>query len=781
MNPTFSWLILGAAAFGVAADTGIPRNFDIPAQPLASALTSVARQSDLQLLYADDNLKGKRSPEIKGPYTPEQAIGKLLGGTDLSYALTAANTISIKPARISMDSGALPRVIVNAKGGSDESDPWSPNYTAKNSSTATKTDTPLMRTPVNVQVVPKAVLDDQQTIRLTEALRNVSGVQVGQGSGGLSDEIVIRGFRMFNYFRNGFRIDTYGASTGTRPMANVDRIEVIKGPAAVMYGRLEPGGMVNLVTKQPLASPYYSLQQQFGSFDLFRTTADASGPLLKDKSLLYRMNFSYESSGSFRELVDTERTFFAPIVTWNLSPDTQISLEMEYRHDHLNYDSMTWPYLNGQFIHMPRSQNLMERTPSPVDDVLVGMNWSHRFNENWRLSQRFAADLMDNDQGWTLAGADNLNPDGKLPRVYYRVPGEQDTYFTTIDLTGHFDTYGFKHTLLLGGDYYRQDENHRPGLGDLYPIAIYNPIHDARLLNPIVPVGRSDFSTDFFGLYLQDQIELPYGVHALGGLRYQYVRQWDNIADVGLTNDDAVTPRIGLLWQAQPWFSLYGNYVESFGSSNGQTASLTPLPPESARQWEIGAKAEAYDGRLSATLAYYDLTKRNVATADPSNPAFSIAIGEAQSHGVELDLRGEILPGWNLIATYANMDSTVTKNNDGWEGKRLWAVPRNIGSLWSTYEFRQDWLDGIKLGGGFTFHDASSANFEGTESTPGYGTVDLMAAYGWTVGKSRISLQFNLNNLLDKHYFQDAYVSGASTRATIGTPRSFLGALRIDY
>ena len=187
-------------------------------------------------------------------------------------------------------------MTVTGKTKYDANNPYNKNYVAPNSSFATKTDTPIMETPLNIQVLPKAVLDDQQATRLDQAVKLVSGVTTGQGAGGISDQITIRGFFNYNYFRNGMRIDTNGGSDGTRAMANVQSIEVLKGPAAMLYGRVEPGGMVNVVTKKPLDTPYYALQQQFGSFDFYRTSIDATGPVADNKDLLYRMNVSYENS-----------------------------------------------------------------------------------------------------------------------------------------------------------------------------------------------------------------------------------------------------------------------------------------------------------------------------------------------------------------------------------------------------------------------------------------------------------------------------------------------------
>jgi iron complex outermembrane recepter protein len=284
-------------------------------------------------------------------------------------------------------------------------------------------------------------------------------------------------------------------------------------------------------------------------------------------------------------------------------------------------------------------------------------------------------------------------------------------------------------------------------------------------------------------LYAQDQIELPYGLHVMGGLRYQYVKQWDHLANSEQAGEDDVTPRVGVLWQAQEWLSLYGNYIENFGVSNGgaMTANGKPLPPESAQQWEVGSKFEFFDGKLSATLAYYDITKQNVVTTDPKNVVFSIAAGEVRSRGPEVELRGELLPGWNMIATYANFNTRVTKDNSGLQGNRLYAVPRNVGTLWSTYDFQTGELTGLKFGGGVSLRDGSTDGSANGYQTVGYATVDLLAAYSWKVGLSKLTAQLNVNNLLDKTYFPDVYLWDAGSNRSVGTPRSFLGSIKVEF
>jgi iron complex outermembrane receptor protein len=338
----------------------------------------------------------------------------------------------------------------------------------------------------------------------------------------------------------------------------------------------------------------------------------------------------------------------------------------------------------------------------------------------------------------------------------------------------------------------------------LSPINIDNPVHPSP--GPAL-AGNNNPTTqgvDNYGIYLQDQIKLPYNVEVMGGFRYQYVR---TTSDAGFgpgggisvqAIDDAATARVGLSWQPQSWLSLYGNYTENFGAQAGARqfkAGTTgaPLPPQRAQQWEFGAKTEFFGGRLRASFAYYDLTKQNVATADTKhitecNGPCSIAAGEVNSHGPEFDIQGELMPGWNVIATYANQDvriteskDTIATNNQFLKGQRLPFVPRNVGSFWTTYEPQQDLLKGFKIGGGVNLQDSV---VDGTNSikSPGYVLVGLMASYSIDVGKTKITTQLNVDNLLDKSYYKNASAFGdGAASLNFSTPRTFMGSINVQY
>ena len=265
------------------------QRFDSAAQDLGPALQKLAAQSGVSIFYASDSVAGRRAQALKGQYSTHAALTRLLSGSGLIYSVSADGSISVKPASVLLNKAeptTLKPVNVTAEGILDVKDPYNQDYVLLNATSGTKTDTPIMETPLNVQVISKQVLKDQQVITLADSLKNVSGVTTGSfayGTGNYgapTQQITLRGFASQTFYRNGFRLQQGSAS---RDMSNVESVEVLKGPAAVLYGQNEPGGMVNVITKQPLATPYYSVNQQFGSYDMYRTTVDASGPISSNK------------------------------------------------------------------------------------------------------------------------------------------------------------------------------------------------------------------------------------------------------------------------------------------------------------------------------------------------------------------------------------------------------------------------------------------------------------------------------------------------------------------
>ncbi|MGZ8160117.1 MAG: TonB-dependent siderophore receptor [Methylobacter sp.] len=771
--------------------------FNIPGQNMAASLVAFSETTGNQLSYPAALVKDIKSKPLSGSYTADQALQKLLAGSGITYRHTDNDAIALVVKENTSASQhpetaitTLKAMTVTGSSVKDVNAPDNKDYKITNAVTATKTDTPLMQTPVSVKVVSRQVMKDQQAITVDQVLRNVSGAVSGVGGSGT---FFLRGFGNYNVYRDGYKNQSQWAQT--EDLANVERVEVLKGPGSILYGRTEPGGLINFVTKQPLDTPYYSLSQQFGSFDLYRTNVDVTGPLTANKDLAYRFNLGYQTNNTFQEFGSEERIFVAPSLRWNISDQTTSTLKVEYSDIKENGRGMV-PLLGNRPANIPRERNLGDPWNFQEDEyTMVSLNTEHAFNDAWKLRHRFNFSNYALTMSGRMAaggGTGSAAPaTGNVFRAFFaqNIDGDdyQHNFFNALELTGKFKTGFAKHTLLVGGDYYRSDYRATSAgfsLATRDTTNLYTPVHQtgAPTIFPAT-VSTANFTLPWFGLYAQDQVELPYNFHLLGGLRYDNAETSGTSIgpDGGPIKDssyDQVSPRGGLVWQPIPELSAYGSYTENFGAANNFWTDK-PLPPQTAQQWETGIKTELFDGRFSGTIAYFDLKKQNVPVQ--VDPRTTLAIGEAESRGIELDLTGEILPGWNIIGAYAYTPFAKTLKGStgaGMDGKRLHNAPVNNGSLWTTYEFQRPLLRGLKVGAGAQAVGQREIGYTETAQAPGYVSANLMVSKLWKVGASRLTTQLNVDNLLDKTYTASTQSNGLSS---YGAPRTFMGSIKIEY
>ena len=810
INPPFKLRNLSLLALllsnAIDVQAGQPAyNFNLPAQPAASTLDQIARSSQTQLIYADKSVQGVTAAPVQGHYTAPEALTVALNDTDLAYEKVDNSVIAVKKANkpTAASITTLPTMTVIDQAERDVNSPTNPDYSRTNATTATKTDTPLMETPYAVTVVPQQVLKDKQITRLEDAITSVAGVQSSWTNGGQSDVFMMRGFQNTTIYRDGFFLPSaLGGGTSKQQVANLDHVEVLKGAGSILYGRSEPGGVINMVTKRPQATAYNSIQQQFGSYGLFRTLADSTGKLTKDNSLLYRVNLSYENAGSFRDFVKTDDFFIAPSLTWNISDQTQINVDVQYEHFNNKADSGI-PPMGTRPAPVPINRQIGDPLNNKTvgDRTYIGANWSHAFNDNWKLTHRFGAEFFHSIGDFTFffgqPDADgnlvNVNSDFSVGnRGFNNGITHEQKYYTTLNLTGKFNTSVLEHSTLWGFDYFVLDDQGATACCAAFPMEanfnIFNPTYQTTrdpAASAFTPSPK--FNQEWYGLYWQDQIKFPFNVYGNVGIRYdnttstQYGANGDNVRTV----DTHFSPRGGLLWKPVNWLSVFGNYSTNFGPSNSlfNSPAQQVLPSTLAHQWETGLKSEFFNGRLTSSVTYFDLTKTNVAVSDPTNPTVQIASGKQESRGYEFEVAGEILPGWRTVAAYTILDYAKIKVGfnggvDDDSGNRLYNTPRNYGSLWNTYEFQNAALHGLKVGGGVIGSGSSQGTNANDFQLPSYVTMNLMTSYGMKVAGKQVTLQLNANNLLDKTYY-----SGTNTGSMIGVaqPRNFMGSIKLEF
>ncbi|MCQ8130636.1 TonB-dependent siderophore receptor [Methylomonas rivi] len=794
-------------------------SFDIPAQALSGALTRFSAATGLQVLYDGDLTQNINAPALKGDYSAEQALRKLLQGSGLNYRFSNGNTVTLeKAARVAPQSAnTMPAVTVTGKAPDSLSGLYSENYTVTNAFTATKTDAPLMETPMSIQVIPKMVMADQKATRITEALENVSGVRP-QSSLGLGNMFIVRGFRSDRIYRNGLLASGVSIGAATEyDTSNLQQIEVLKGPAAVLFGRVEPGGLINIVTKRPEQTSRYSVEQRFGSYDFYRTEWDATGALTDDSSLSYRFAGSYQNNESFREFNQNDRVLIHPSLTWRISDATEVSVDVEGLYQEHRSDRGLFA-IGDRPAPIPVSRSFIDPN-DPLDStskVNVGFNLTHAFNDKWTLRNRFLASFNDSNDfsikpanAFTVAQFLDPNTTNRtyLRNIFHQLV-DAETYTTNLDLTGNFELGDIHHQTLIGFDYlqatgdYWSFGNFRtpvPGL----EIDIYNPRYGidpsffaaADAEPSTVGSNYSYFKDEWYGVYFQDHITLWDSLHILGGGRYDWATsgrgRGDSFdaarADLPVRRDEGFSPRVGLLYQPWDELSVYGNWTTSFGANNGLTATGESVDPEIGEQFEAGLKAELFDHRLSATAAYYHLTKQNVLTRDINSPIPNAVapIGEARSQGIELDVSGQITDELSLIGNYAFTDARIIKDNNGRRGNRMSNVPEHSGSLWLKYDVKNyQPLEGWSFGIGMFAAGKREGDDENTFILPGYVRLDAFTAYSHRIGDKRLIAQFNIRNLLDKTYYNSTDpFSNAPPRVGIypGEPLTAMGSIRLEF
>ncbi len=480
--------------------------------------------------------------------------------------------------------------------------------------------------------------------------------------------------------------------------------------------------------------------------------------------MLYRLNALYRREDYYRDFdVAVERFFIAPVLQWKISDRTDLFLNFEYLDDKRPGD-FGLVAIGDRVADIPLDRNLGELDDElTAESIRASYRLEHRFNENWTFKNAFNFLTYDTVyQAVTTLDFDETT--GLLS--YYFEGGNQPTtqYELQTNVTGKFNTGSIEHQLLVGIDLERRDDGPEVFRGDLdnvTTIDIFDPIYGEVSRpnpedDPILFDGT--FQTDRLGVFLQDLIALSDNLKFLGGIRYDGVWQ-DSTFQPSSSNpetsedstfNDAFSPRLGIVYQPIEELSFYTSYSRSFFPNSATTFTGEILPEERGEQFEIGVRGEFLNDRLTSSLALFNLTRQNVATTDPDNSDFSIATGEQRSRGIEIDLAGEILPGWNAIANYAYIDAEITEDNDLPVGNRLFNVPEHNFNLWTNYELQTGSLQGLSFGLGFNFVGERSGDLDNSFTVDSYFLTN--AAISYERDKWRAAVNFR--NLFDVDYIQ---------------------------
>ncbi len=628
-----------------------------------------------------------------------------------------------------------------------------------------------MDLPQAVATIDRTVLERQQVLRLSDALMNANGIYIMGNTGGYQEEIAGRGFAFSsaNTFKNGARY-----FNGIMPeMSSIEKVEIMKGSTAILFGNVAAGGILNLVTKKPKFESGGSVSMRVGSFDFYKPTLDLYGSVLGSKNIAYRINGSYEKGNSFREGVNSERIYVNPSLLFKLSNKTEILLEGDYMKDRRTADFGTGA-VNYTIADVPRERMIgVAWSYFDIAQKSANITVSHQFNESWKLTAVGAYRDYESDLFANLRpnNTNFINTSGKWIRGLQRTEAKENYLMGQVDLTSQFSTGSINHNVLIGSDFDQYDTRTTAYVAmtkydstNIFQPKLFTPRTDVPTLkvNTVTnaPINR-------VGVYVQDLISFSAKLKLLAGLRYSYQQTGSSVLTVSTnktvvttTFDDAFTPRLGLIYQPTKMMSIFSSYSNSFNVNTGIDITGNALPPSFINQFEVGVKNELFNGLLSANVTAYQIVNSNLAQTSLANGNTNSNIrelaGEVTAQGVEVDLKSKPFLGFSLMAGYSYNETKYTKSNIFIEGSLLRYNPNHTANASIYYTFSDTKLKGLNVGLTAMYFGERQAG-RSTRLTVkndtfrlipvnAYTQVDLSAGYNF----SKISLRVKVSNLLDE-------------------------------
>lgn len=656
-------------------------------------------------------------------------------------------------------------------------------YVATRGSAGTKTDAPLIEIPQSVSVITRQQMDDRKVESLNDALRYTAGVQAGDTADLTTESFAIRGFNTpyLSVYRDGLREMFRGFDSVTETYG-LERVEVLKGPASVLYGQGMPGGVVNLVTKRPTDTSLREVQFQYGTFERYQAAFDFSGKAEHSDNVLYRLTFMGRESDTQIDYVPDDRVYIAPALTFRSdSRDTTLTVLSSYQRDHTSFiDGLP---AKGTVLFNPNGSIPSSRfTGEPAwsnferESYSVGYILDHKVSDAFSLHQtaRFTSSGYDRRQIQNQ-GLD----DADLETIFRRArQATQESERFNMDSRAQykFEVGSTKHDLVGGIDYGKAFFKTTMYQGSIDGLNIFDPVYGAPVTTPDLRFDDQQ-TADQTGLYLQDHIKLLDGLNILAGVRKDWAtdRYKDKLNNtVTEQKDDAVTYRIGAIYDTPIGLAPYVSYAESFTPVSGTDSAGRQFAPETGEQYEAGIKFQPAGTASFMTLAAFDLTRANVLTFNPADPDFSSQTGEIRSKGIEVEGVGELTKEISFVASYTYTDAQVTKSTDLDLGKRPFTVPEHMASIWGNYAFKGGPFDGLSVGAGVRYTGSTAGDLENTFYVPSYTVTDAAIRYQY----ENVLFSINANNVFDKEYVSLCYWEGS---CYFGNRRSVIGSVTYKW
>lgn len=782
MHPTtllslaFSGCLASVATY--AADA--VQTFDIAAGPLANTLIDIGHASGRQVLFIPADVEGRQAPPVRGQFLPLEAVRQSLRGSDLTVLVTASGALGVQQANAS--GLTLDATSVNASAGVAAAE--SEGYLADTSRAGTKTRTELIKVPQSISVVTRAELDDRKSDNLSDALKYTPGFTSQPSSfSRTADDYTLRGFNVGagtgGILRDGMKLQS-NPYDGSVEAYGLERVEVLKGAASVLYGQLSPGGLINTVSKRPTAAPLHEIGVEVGNHDRRQYTFDLGGPLDDQGQFSYRLTGLWRDSGTQIDHIDDDRRYIAPAFTWRPDEDTSLTFLASHQETYTGFSPpMSYglsSYSNTPGYKIERDQFVGEPGYDHFNNRMdtLGYLFEHRLNDHLTVNHSLRYFQANTDWDYLIPQA----VVGSQLLRRYSEREERSTGWTTDNNLGFtFNQGRWQHELLVGVDYYHKTyDSHRRISATLAqlapPLDLENPVHTGVGANTAADSG-SDLHSRQVGVYLQDQITFDdKWVLLLAGRQ-----DWANsvtttfATDARATrNDKKATGRVGLVYLAENGLAPYVSYSQSFQpASVSNPAFGNAFAPLEGEQYEAGLRYQPAGRDLMLSAAVYVLDQKNSLSLDTLTNTY-VQYGKTRSKGMELEAKGNLTENLELTAGYAYTDSHVLQDQTASNvGKRIEGVPYHSASLWASYRLAALGMERLRIGAG--------ARYIGTTRTtpsayagkiPAYTLIDALLSYDlddhWQV-------QAKAQNLFNKRYLF------CNTTCRYGDEQSLIGSV----
>ena len=668
--------------------------------------------------------------------------------------------------------GGAPQVVEITGARSDDT-----GFAARRAGSSTKSDLSLLETPQSVTVLTRELLDARAVTNLNEALQTTAGVASGSWGRRGWDDFIIRGQRA----SESLYID--GLKRGqnqyvSQDVSGVERIEVLKGPASINFGMVQPGGLVNMVSKRPRAEAFTTIGATYGSNDFKQIDVDLGRPISANGKAAFRLNGMWSDQDDPIDFVYFKKRHIAPSVTLDFGPRTDFTLlssymEREYlRSQGAPTRGTILPNRNGAFN---RDAFTGEPGFGPYHSrqAAVGYSLTHRFDNGWKLAQNFRFQKLDMDGRFVSLGA--LTNDAMQARSgsIQDVRGNNRALDTYAERA--FDVGGRRHTVMAGIDLNSDRIRNGSTACRMSALDIFNPVYNQPYSCNAAPGSLTTATVEYAAVYLRDQIALTDQLNLSLATRHDRSsnKSYNELRDsTTRVKDNKTTGSAALLYRATPNISPYVSYATSFLPVSGTDFFGAQFQPEQGKQAEVGTKFEYLNGRITGSLALYDLRRRNVTTADPDPahiavlPGAQVQTGEERTKGFEAELNADLRNGWNVQSALSLINGVVTRDNNGNVGKRLLNVPRQSASVLANYRVREGALAG--LGGGLGVrYEAKKTGPAVSYSVPGYTAVDANLSYDTRAWRVTLSIK----NLFDRDYYAGVLNNNV---LPLGDPRTIM-------